>query len=275
MLRVAFGFTVLAIVGAAAVGAWSGDRRSESDGFSGRQAETIVVAELFTSEGCSSCPPADRLLETLLHQQPASGVYVIPLSEHVDYWDHQGWKDPFSSAQFTDRQKLYGLRFNVDSIYTPQLVIDGTSEFVGSDERELKRALAKAAGEPKPYLQVDLTGTGAETAVAVHGPGLAASRGEATELMVAVTEDDLVVDVKRGENASRTLHHSGVVRSLQSLGDPKIAPRPSGAVDAGKVVVNITLALKPDWKRDKLRVVAFVQSKKTRRILSVGWRAVS
>lgn len=269
MSRVAFAWTFFAIVAAAAGAAArlrpAGDTQAEP---------TIVLAELFTSEGCSSCPPADHLLETLLRQQPASGVYVIPLSEHVDYWDHQGWKDPFGSPQFTERQKVYGARFNIDSIYTPQLVIDGTNEFVGSDEAELKRVLAKASREPKPLLQVELTGGGPETDVAIHGPGLAARVGESTDLMIAVTEDDLVVDVKRGENASRTLRHSGVVRLLRSLGDPRSGPPPRGAVDAGLSVVNTTLKIKPEWNRDKLRIVAFVQATKTRRVLSVGWRKI-
>jgi hypothetical protein len=104
-----------------------------------------VIVELFTSEGCSSCPPADGLLEMLLQDQPIKGVHVIPMSEHVTYWDHQGWKDPFSAQQFTARQQQYGLRFNLDSIYTPQLVIDGAREFVGSDKRAIERALADAA----------------------------------------------------------------------------------------------------------------------------------
>lgn len=268
MSRVAFGWTFFAIVAAAAGAA--AQLQTPADPSAG---QTIVLAELFTSEGCSSCPPADRLLETLL-QQPASGVYVIPLSEHVDYWDHQGWKDPFGSPQFTQRQKVYGTRFNIDSIYTPQLVIDGTDQFVGSDEAELKRVLARASREPKPLLQVDVTGGGRETEIAIHGPGLAARVGEATDLMIAVTEDDLVVDVKRGENARRTLHHSGVVRLLRSLGDPRGGPPPRGAIDAGLAVVNTKLAIKPEWKRDKLRVVAFVQATKTRRVLSVGWSKV-
>lgn len=103
-------------------------------------------AELFTAEGCSSCPPADRLLETLLEEQPISGVHVIALSQHVTYWDHQRWKDPFGSEQFTNRQKAYGLAFSLDSIYTPQLVIDCVSEAVGSDERNIRR-FVNACGE--------------------------------------------------------------------------------------------------------------------------------
>ena len=98
-----------------------------------------------------------RLLEMWLQEQPIKGVFVVPLSEHVTYWDHQGWKDPFSAQQFTVRQQQYGLRFNIESIYTPQIVIDGTREFVGSDKRAIERALTDAAKTPKPALNVTAT----------------------------------------------------------------------------------------------------------------------
>lgn len=219
----------------------------------------LVLAELFTSEGCSSCPPADRLVETLLKEQPISGVHVVALSEHVTYWDHQGWKDPFGSEQFTNRQKAYGLGFNLDSIYTPQLVIDGVTEAVGSDERRVRNLLAAAARTPKPRLTVEasLKPDGTLTA-AVSGAGMAVSAGDA-ELWWAITEDNLVVDVKRGENASRTLRHSGVVRRLSA-----------GRVFKPGLSGTLTMPSSPDWKRENLRVVAFLQSKDTRRVLSVG-----
>src|SRR5262249_15096733 len=104
-----------------------------------------VMAELFTSEGCNSCPPADQMLAILLEEQPIDGVLVIPMSEHVTYWDHQGWKDPFGSQQFTVRQQQYGRRFNIESIFTPQLVIDGKEQAVGSDRRAIERALLNQA----------------------------------------------------------------------------------------------------------------------------------
>src|SRR5260221_13852506 len=92
---------------------------------------TSVVVELFTSEGCESCPPADVLLQQLASAQPVAGVQIIPLSLHVDYWDQLGWKDRFSSAALTNRQRIYGARFNADHIYTPQMVVDGRAAFVG------------------------------------------------------------------------------------------------------------------------------------------------
>src|SRR5277367_5702608 len=112
-------------------------------------ARVPVLLELFTSEGCSSCPPADRLLEILDDKQPVAGADLIVLSEHVDYWDRLGWKDPFSSWQYTARQQDYTNRYNLDGVYTPQLVVDGRYGFVGSDGREASAAIQKAIREPK------------------------------------------------------------------------------------------------------------------------------
>jgi hypothetical protein len=223
------------------------------------QPRVPVLAELFTSEGCNSCPPADRLLERLLEEQPIPGVFVVPLSEHVTYWDHQGWKDPFGSQQFTSRQQQYGMRFNLDSIYTPQLVIDGSREFVGSDQRSIERALRDAAKVAKPELKVSAAGTGAMLSISASGPGLAVEPD--AELWVAVTEDRLSIDVKRGENANKTMKHSGVVRLLLSAGEARSA-KP------------VDVSLQPDWRRDNLHVVAFVQSRKNRKVLSVGYSVV-
>ena len=216
-----------------------------------------VIAELFTSEGCSSCPPADGLLEMLLQEQPIKGVYVIPLSEHVTYWDHQGWKDPFSAQQYTVRQQQYGLRFNIESIYTPQLVVDGARELVGSDKRAIERALADQAKTPKPVLTVTATVADGSLNMAAAGPGLTAEKD--ADLVFAVTEDRLVIDVPRGENAKRTLKHSGVVRWLKS----------AGAVGSSPATATVKLA--QEWHRENLRVVAFVQSRKDRRVVAAAF----
>jgi len=223
------------------------------------QARVPVLAELFTSEGCESCPPADRLLAMLLEEQPIEGVLIVPLSEHVTYWDHQGWRDPFGSQQFTVRQQQYGFRFNIDSVFTPQLVIDGREQYVGSDRGSIERALQNAAKIAKPELKVAVSHAGSKLNLSASGTGLAVEPNG--ELWFVVTEDHLVVDVKRGENANKTLKHSGVVRLLKSAGD---------AMKAGVT----TIAIDPSWKKENLHVVALVQSRKDHRVISVAYSAL-
>lgn len=217
-----------------------------------------VLAELFTSEGCSSCPPADRILEMLAATQPVDGVYIVGLSEHVTYWDHQGWRDPFGSRQFTYRQNQYGSHFKLESVFTPQLVIDGSAQMVGSDTSALQRVLSEAARAPKPALNISAALSNKGVEVSASGPGIEGG----AELLWAVAEDDLIVEVKRGENAKRTLRHSGVVRTLITR-----------KIDTAKAAANTgaVIELQPEWKRENLRLVAFVQDPKTRRVTSVAW----
>ena len=108
-----------------------------------------VIVELFTSEGCSSCPPADALLKELSEQQKVKGVQIVALEEHVDYWNHLGWKDPYSAAEFSQRQDDYAHVFGSDGVYTPQMVVDGQSEFVGSRSLAAREAIEKAGNQRK------------------------------------------------------------------------------------------------------------------------------
>src|SRR5215831_10819641 len=142
----------LLLVGSLLIAAWLA---WGSDSVSEANARTPVLVELFTSEGCSSCPPADRFLEKLDHQ-PIAGAEMIVLSEHVDYWNHIGWKDPYSAHLYSERQSVYGNRFGLDSVYTPQMVVDGSSEFVGSNPALADRAFAKALGVPKISVHLSL-----------------------------------------------------------------------------------------------------------------------
>ena len=208
-----------------------------------------VLVELFTSEGCSSCPPADAVLARLHREQPVPGVQLIVLSEHVDYWNSLGWKDPFSAALFSDRQGQYS-----GHIYTPQAVVDGRADVLGSDERAIVRAVAAAGREPHGTLRLTATPSGVRIAVT----GL--SGHSDAEVMVAVVEDGLVSRVERGENAGRTLAHTAVVRALQRGGTIPAA--------ADRWTNEVPVSLNGSWRRP--RVVAFVQDARSRRILAAG-----
>jgi hypothetical protein len=220
---------------------------------------TPVIVELFTSEGCSDCPAGDALLETLIATQPVGGVEIIGLGQHVDYWDRLGWKDRFSSAALTSRQQQYQTRFNTESIYTPQMVVSGRAEFVGSDAAAARRALEKAVTAPHGVMTVDLTGVRVAVAVTDLPP---TSRGDRADIILVVTERGLKTEVKRGENHGRTLSHAPVVRYLATIG--QIA----GDVTSGSARAEIPLAA--DWQRDQLTVVAFVQEVRGRAILAAA-----
>ena len=228
-------------------------------------AKTVVIAELFTSEGCSSCPPADDLLRRLIATQPVAGVDIIALGSHVDYWDRLGWRDPFSSPLFSARQSAYDAAvFRSNRIYTPQLVVDGTLEVVGSDAAAVRRTVLKAAALPKVTVSVMALPEGdarARVDVRVEAPPDVPSHRVA-DIVVAVTEDGLVSHVNRGENGGRTLSHGAVVRSLTTAGRLNADERAASAT--------IAVALAPDWKSANLRIVGFVQEQASRRILGGG-----
>lgn len=221
---------------------------------------TPVLVELFTSEGCSSCPPADALLAQLNARQPVKGAETIILEEHVDYWDDQGWRDPFASAAVTKRQKDYDWTLHAE-VYTPQMIVDGRADVLGSDQRAAERAIEKASGTPKTELELSWVGMTST----MDGPKLLRVRagklssGDNAEVFMAITESHLHSDVKRGENAGRGLEHDGVVRKLTSLGK---------ANGAGEFSFDAQSAVKlsPDWKRENVRVVVFLQDVRTRQI---------
>ena len=172
--------------------------------------QSFAILELFTSEGCSSCPPADRLLPQL-----ASEANVIPLSFHVDYWDRYGWKDPFSNSSFTDRQRDYAKQFKLESIYTPQLVINGEYELVGSNrssaEADIKKLLAENA-----RLQLAIDDVKMEKDV-LSGSCDLKGDFQNCDLLVAVVLKHAEVNVKAGENHGAKLSHTNVVRSFLKL----------------------------------------------------------
>jgi len=220
---------------------------------------TTVVVELFTSEGCSSCPPADVLLRQLVDAQPVKGARIVALGEHVDYWDQQGWKDRFSSAALTNRQQTYAQALNVDSIYTPQMIVNGQAQLVGSDAASARRAIEQAVSAPHGDVQIAIAPHGDRISVTMTASGLPqASHGDHSAFVLAVTEDGLTSDVRRGENRGRTLSHTAVVRLLKTMGDA------GGGAVAGEVAID------PSWQRDRVKIVAFVQESRSRRIVAAG-----
>lgn len=164
-----------------------------------------VLVELFTSEGCSSCPPADSLLA----QIDSRGLAIV-LSEHVDYWNHDGWSDPFSSPDNTARQEAYGQRFQIESVYTPQMVIDGAVQFTGSDAARASRELTAAARHPKAAVALERTATGVKIMVRGGQAGMG--------VYLALADDSDESRVTAGENRGRRLRHVAVVRSLRKMG---------------------------------------------------------
>jgi hypothetical protein len=221
-----------------------------------------VIVELFTSEGCSSCPAADRLLSRLEQTQPVAGAQVVAIEEHVDYWNQLGWNDPFSSPQFRARQNDYAVAFHANNIYTPQMVVNGQTEFVGSDMTRAYREIGAAA--QAATTAVDLRSVPNSTDpdlldLSVQVTNLKTAKWRDSNVYLAVTENGLTTLVPRGENSGRTLRHSSVVRSFGVIGRVK----PQGA-NGGQLVS--TLRLPPEWKRENLRAVVFVQERDTFRI---------
>ena len=218
-------------------------------------AETPVVIELFTSEGCSSCPPADALLVDLSHKGPPNGVQLILLGEHVDYWNYIGWTDRFSSAAFSERQNNYVRQLHLATAYTPQMVIDGHLQLVGNGASEVYRNISLAAAEPKPA-QVSLQWEPQQKLkVAVRTPANAHPK-----ILLAITEDGLSTAVGGGENGGRTLHHAAVVRQLREL----------GTVTNGQFDATVDAVLHPDWNPAKIKVAVLVQEPGNGRILGAA-----
>jgi hypothetical protein len=222
-----------------------------------------VLVELFTSEGCSSCPPADALLQQLERWQPVAGAQLIVLSEHVDYWNHDGWKDPYSSHFFTERQNAYSDHFRLATVYTPQMVVDGNREFLGSDGRLALQACQKAAGFRKLPIHVSLISqekispekTSQESPAALRAHVEADALDESykfkqADIYVVVALNSTESQVAGGENKGRHLNHVAVVQSFTKI----------GSVKKGKSFAqDVSLKLEPRTDPGRVRVIAFVQ----------------
>ncbi len=228
------------------------ENKAASTPTAGAETRPILV-ELFTSEGCSSCPPADKLLAAMDTAQPVRGAQLIVLSEHVDYWDHDGWKDPNSSAALTERQSDYVRTLRLDTPYTPQLLVDGSIEVRANDDpKHLDEIFQRAATAAKIPVSIG------EVSVDQENPSVLRSRIQAdgssdqrnADIFVAVALSRVESQVLHGENGGRRLTHVAVVQQLTKV----------GKLQKGKSFdETITLKLKAGTDPKNVRVVAFVQ----------------
>jgi hypothetical protein len=222
-----------------------------------------VLIELFTSEGCSSCPPADALLQRFDRSQPVGGAELIVLSEHVDYWNDIGWKDPYSSHEYSERQSAYAAQLGLGSIYTPQMVVDGQFELVGSDERRATQAIKDAAKRGKAPVSVSISASSDRTTT-VHveaGPLPSSIDTHAAGVFLAIADNADESYVSNGENAGRTLQHVAVLRKLVRIG---------AVDDSGAFSHDITVDLNSTNGRN-VRMVAIIQEAEAGRVLGVGF----
>jgi len=221
-----------------------------------------VLVELFTSEGCSSCPPADDVLTNLIRQQPIPNVTVIGMGEHVDYWDGLGWRDVFSAPTFTVRQSDYDrVVFHTGSVYTPQVVVDGRFQLVGSDSAAVRRAIVTAAGAPKASMTVIQQSSASSNVTAQIDVALpwTFTPTHPLDVVAAIVERNLTTQVQRGENGGRLLKHGAVARQFVAVGTMKGEDR--------NFSKTITVSFDAAWKRPDLQLVGFVQDRTTKAIV--------
>ena len=224
-----------------------------------------VLVELFTSEGCSSCPPADEFVQKLDTLQPVPGAQIIVLSEHVDYWDHQGWKDPNSSHALTERQNAYVHALGLSTPYTPQIIVDGSKELKIADAQAIETVFQQAVSALKTPVHIS------GVAFDQDNPNLLRAQvgGDAVEhnadLYLAVALDRVESQVLRGENGGRHLTHIAVVQQMAKIG--KLGRGRSFAE-------NVQLKLKAATSLNQIRLVAFVQESGPGKLLGATvWKA--
>ena len=224
-----------------------------------------ILVELFTSEGCSTCPPADALLSNMDNGQPVPGAQLIVLSEHVDYWNHDGWKDPNSSHALTERQSAYVHVLGLNTAYTPQIIVDGTSEMLMNNSEEAIKVFQNALATP--YIPVHI----GEVTLDPANPALLRSHIDIdgkddkkdADVYAAIALNRVESEVLRGENKNRHLTHVAVVQQLTRVGS-----LPKGKSFAQEV----QLTLKSGTDAKNIRIVVFVQETGPGRVLGVDMR---
>ncbi len=212
----------------------------------------FAVVELFTSEGCSSCPPADKVLSRLVDESQTSGKNIIALSFHVDYWNRLGWADPFSRPEFSARQRTYARKMNASRVYTPQMVVNGKEEFTGSKESTARSAI-EAALKEKPSVAVEISEMKWE-GNDLQGNYSVSEIPENAVVNVAVVERNLSRNVTRGENRGRELKHDNVVRSFS-------------VKDLNEKTGRFSLKIPNDLNKENASIVIYVQDENSWKVL--------
>ena len=233
------------------VGGFSAHAAGSMSGNAGRNA---VIVELFTSQGCSSCPPADRVLSAL-GRDKSDGVTIIPLAFHVDYWNSIGWADPFSSSRWSARQNAYAAAMHSSQVYTPQLLVNGRAQFVGSDEQRIRAEIASQSRLPaRGSVLIEGVKRGVDAVRVDVTASIGSEAGNAdAEVYVVIFESGITTAVPRGENSGRRLANDFIVRSMT----------PAFSVRSGQPALTrtVTVPIAAAWKPENLGVAAFVQDR--------------
>lgn len=215
-----------------------------------------VLVELFTSEGCPNCPPADKELAFLETEQPVAGADIITLGYHVDYFNDRGWKDEFSDAQYTKRQQLYSARLGAQNLYTPQMIVDGQAQFVGNDQARANQAIIRAIAVEKPTVTAVANGDTATVTVVGMGRHMAATA------VLVIAEDGLSSKPNAGNNRGKTLSHTSVVRGLLPFG--KVSEK------TDEFRGSVKLPTSSAWKQGNVRYIVYLQEDMSGRIIASG-----
>ena len=218
--------------------------------------KSFVLLELYTSEGCPTCPPADANLARLEREQPIADTEIITLALHVDYWNSVTWKDVYSSPLFSRRQQIYSRALKVNQNYTPQMIVDGRHEFAGNNLAKAHKAIDEAAKISKAAIEITSNGAGYKieiTDITAH---------ENATVFLAITEDNLASNRKSELQPSKKVQLVSVVRELKSLG-MLAAPQTN-------LEIETILQIQSNWKKENLKLVVFVQENASRRILGAS-----
>lgn len=252
-----FNFLGCLMQNATAVAQTKTNEQIQSDKTTKTVSKIPILVELFTSEGCPTCPPADANLALLEREQPFAETEIVTLALHVDYWNSLKWKDEYSSPIFSRRQQLYSQALKTGVNYTPQMFVDGRTEFVGSNMAKAQKAILEAAKTPKAKIEIALMSADKLKVnildVPVH---------QIATIFLAVTEDNLISNRKYGSPAERKAAHMSVVREIKSIG-----MMPTGQ---SNLELETVLQIQPEWRRENLKLVVFVQENASRKILGVN-----